>query len=86
MAQETIFSKIIRKEIPADIPLSRRSGDRVSDIQPKAKDPYSDHSQRAHPHRHDVELDHELALGRMFTVARKLTATRASPRTATASS
>ena len=71
MAQETIFSKIIRKEIPADILYQDDLVTAFRDIQPKAKPPILIIPNVLIPTVNDVEPDHELALGRMFTVARK---------------
>jgi histidine triad (HIT) family protein len=56
MANETIFSKIITKEIPADIVYQDDVVTAFRDIATAA----------------DVVAEDELALGRMFTVARKL--------------
>ncbi|MFM4995627.1 purine nucleoside phosphoramidase [Aeromonas sanarellii] len=72
MAQETIFSKIIRKEIPADILYQDDLVTAFRDIQPKAKTHILIVPNVLIPTVNDVEADHELALGRMFTVARKL--------------
>ncbi|MFK8774665.1 HIT domain-containing protein, partial [Aeromonas caviae] len=72
MAQETIFSKIIRKEIPADILYQDDLVTAFRDIQPKAKTHILIIPNVLIPTVNDVEPDHELALGRMFTVARKL--------------
>ena len=74
MAQETIFSKIIRKEIPADILYQDDLVTAFRDIQPKAKTHILIVPNVLIPTVNDVEADHELALGRMFTVARKLAA------------
>ncbi|MGL6004828.1 purine nucleoside phosphoramidase [Aeromonas sobria] len=72
MANETIFSKIIRKEIPADILYQDDLVTAFRDIQPKAKTHILIIPNTLIPTVNDVEAEHELALGRMFTVARKL--------------
>ncbi|CAH0533799.1 Purine nucleoside phosphoramidase [Vibrio stylophorae] len=74
MAEETIFSKIIRGEIPADI---RYQDDLVTafrDISPQAPTHLLIIPNVLIPTVNDVEESHELALGRLFTVARKLAA------------
>ena len=72
MAQETIFSKIIRKEIPADILYQDDLVTAFRDIQPKAKTHILIIPNVLIPTVNDVEPDHELALGRMMTVAAKI--------------
>ena len=71
MAEETIFSKIIRREIPSDIV-----------YQDELVTAFRDISRRRHhilivpnvliPTVNDVTAEHELALGRMMTVAAKI--------------
>ena len=74
MAEETIFSKIIRGEIPAEIVYQDDLVTAFWDIGPRAP---------VHilivPNRHiatvnDVQPEDELAIGRMFTAAAKIAA------------
>ncbi|MCC4263878.1 purine nucleoside phosphoramidase [Oceanimonas baumannii] len=74
MAEETIFSKIIRKEIPADILYQDELVTAFRDISPKAPTHILIIPNVLIPTVNEVEAEHELALGRLFTVARKLAA------------
>lgn len=74
MAEETIFSKIIRKEIPAQILYQDDLVTAFRDINPKAPTHVLIVPNVLIPTVNDVEPEHELALGRLFTVARKLAA------------
>ncbi|GHA19305.1 purine nucleoside phosphoramidase [Oceanisphaera arctica] len=74
MAEETIFSKIIRKEIPADILYQDELVTAFRDISPKAPTHVLIVPNVLIPTVNEVEAEHELALGRLFTVARKLAA------------
>ncbi|SIQ19494.1 histidine triad (HIT) family protein [Aeromonas sp. RU39B] len=74
MAEETIFSKIIRKEIPAQILYQDDLVTAFRDINPKAPTHILIVPNVLIPTVNDVEPEHELALGRLFTVARKLAA------------
>ena len=74
MAQETIFSKIIRREIPADILYQDDLVTAFRDINPRAPTHILIVPNVLIATVNDVEPDHELALGRLFTVARKLAA------------
>ncbi len=74
MAQETIFSKIIRREIPADILYQDDLVTAFRDINPRAPTHILIVPNVLIPTVNDVEPEHELALGRMYTVARKLAA------------
>ncbi|MBU0914098.1 MAG: purine nucleoside phosphoramidase [Gammaproteobacteria bacterium] len=74
MAQETIFSKIIRREIPADILYQDDLVTAFRDINPRAPTHILIVPNVLIPTVNDVESEHELALGRLFTVARKLAA------------
>ncbi|WMC12395.1 purine nucleoside phosphoramidase [Oceanimonas pelagia] len=74
MAEETIFSKIIRKEIPADILYQDELVTAFRDISPKAPTHILIIPNVVIPTVNEVEAEHELALGRLFTVARKLAA------------
>lgn len=72
MAQETIFSKIIRKEIPAEILYQDELVTAFRDIAPQAKTHILIIPNVIIPTVNAVETEHELALGRLFTVARRL--------------
>lgn len=72
MAEETIFSKIIRKEIPADILYQDELVTAFRDLYPKAPTHILIVPNVLIPTVNEVEAEHELALGRLFTVARKL--------------
>lgn len=74
MAQETIFSKIIRREIPADILYQDDLVTAFRDINPRAPTHILIVPNVLIPTVNDVEPQHEQALGRLFTVARKLAA------------
>ncbi|QFI54460.1 purine nucleoside phosphoramidase [Aeromonas simiae] len=74
MAEETIFSKIIRKEIPTQILYQDELVTAFRDINPKAPTHILIVPNTLIPTVNDVEPEHELALGRLFTVARKLAA------------
>lgn len=72
MAEETIFSKIIRKEIPADILYQDELVTAFRDISPQAPTHILIVPNELIPTADDVEPQHEAALGRMFTVAAQL--------------
>lgn len=74
MAEETIFSKIIRKEIPSDIVYQDELVTAFRDIQPQAPTHILIIPNKVIPSVNDVTADDELCLGRLFTVARKLAA------------
>lgn len=74
MAQETIFSKIIRREIPADVLYQDELVTAFRDINPRAPTHILIVPNQLIPTANDVEAEHEAALGRLFTVARKLAA------------
>ena len=74
MAQETIFSKIIRREIPADILYQDDLVTAFRDINQRAPTHILIVPNVLIPTVNDVEPEHELAMGRLFTVARKLAA------------
>ncbi len=67
-----IFARILRGEIPNNTVLETEHTLAFRDIQPKAKTHILIIPNVLIPTVNDVEPDHELALGRMFTVARKL--------------
>jgi histidine triad (HIT) family protein len=72
MAEETIFSKIIRKEIPADVVYQDDLVTAFRDINPRAPSHVLIIPNKLIPTVNDVEAEDELMMGRMFTVARKL--------------
>ncbi|CZF78463.1 HIT-like protein [Grimontia celer] len=74
MAEETIFSKIIRKEIPADVVYQDDLVTAFRDINPRAPSHILIIPNKLIPTVNDIEAEDEVALGRMFTVARKLAA------------
>ncbi|KKA45665.1 MULTISPECIES: purine nucleoside phosphoramidase [Salinivibrio] len=74
MAEETIFSKIIRKEIPADVLYQDELVTAFRDINPRAPVHILVVPNKLIPTTNDVDTDDELALGRMITVAKKLAA------------
>jgi histidine triad (HIT) family protein len=72
MAQETIFSKIIRKEIPAEIVYQDELVTAFRDINPQAPTHVLIVPNKLIPTVNDVTAEDELALGRLFTVARRI--------------
>ena len=70
--EETIFSKIIRKEIPADIVYQDELVTAFRDINPQAPTHVLIIPNKLIPTAADVEAEDEIALGRLFTVARKI--------------
>lgn len=71
-AEETIFSKIIRQEIPATLLYQDDLVTAFRDIQPKAPTHILIVPNKLIPTVNQVTSDDELAMGRLFTVARKL--------------
>ena len=74
MAAETIFSKIIRKEIPANIVYQDELVTAFRDIAPQAKTHILIIPNKLIPTVNDVTEQDEVTLGRLFTVAAKLAA------------
>lgn len=72
MAEETIFSKIIRREIPADIIYQDDLVTAFRDISPQAPVHVLIIPNELIPTANDVTAAHEQALGRLFTVAAKI--------------
>ncbi|MFY2508297.1 purine nucleoside phosphoramidase [Vibrio pectenicida] len=72
MAEETIFSKIIRQEIPADVVYQDDLVTAFRDINPRAPSHILIIPNKLIPTVNDIEEQDELAMGRMFTVARKI--------------
>jgi len=72
MAEETIFSKIIRKEIPADIVYEDDSVMAFRDISPKAPTHVLIIPKKVIPTVNDVAAEDEQLLGRLFVIAAKI--------------
>lgn len=72
MAAETIFSKIIRKEIPADIVYQDELVTAFRDIAPQAPTHILIIPNKLIPTVNDVTAADEATLGRLFTVAAKI--------------
>ncbi|WP_076409315.1 purine nucleoside phosphoramidase [Shewanella sp. UCD-KL12] len=72
MSEETIFSKIIRREIPAEILFQDDLVTAFRDIDPKAPTHILIIPNHLIPTTNDVKSSDEKALGRMVTVAAKL--------------
>ncbi|HRW03836.1 MAG TPA: purine nucleoside phosphoramidase [Caldilineaceae bacterium] len=75
MAEETIFSKIIRREIPSDIVYQDELVTAFRDINPQAPTHILIVPNKLIPTANDVSAEDEIALGRLFTVAAKLAET-----------
>lgn len=72
MAEETIFSKIIRQEVPAPLLYQDELVSAFRDISPRAKSHILIVPNKLIPTINDVKEEDELTLGRMVTVAKKL--------------
>ena len=72
MAAETIFSKIIRKEIPANIVYQDELVTAFRDIAPQAPTHILIIPNKLIPTVNDVTTEDEATLGRLFTVAAKI--------------
>jgi histidine triad (HIT) family protein len=72
MPEETIFSKIIRREIPADILYQDDLVTAFRDINPQAPSHILIIPNKLIPTANDVTLEDEPILGRLFTVAAKI--------------
>ncbi|CAM4189749.1 purine nucleoside phosphoramidase [Vibrio agarivorans] len=72
MAEETIFSKIIRKEIPSDIVYQDDLVTAFRDITPRAPVHVLIIPNKLIPTVNDIQADDELVMGRLFTVAKKI--------------
>lgn len=72
MAEETIFSKIINKEIPADLLYQDDLVTAFRDINPRAPSHILIIPNKLIPTANDVEAEDEAMMGRLFTVARRL--------------
>lgn len=84
MAEETIFSKIIRREIPADIVYQDELVTAFRDISPQAPTHILIVPNVLVPTVNDVTAEHEQALGRLLLSRRKSRSRKASPKTAIA--
>jgi histidine triad (HIT) family protein len=74
MPEETIFSKIINKEIPADIVFQDDRVTAFRDINPKAPTHILIIPNKVIPTTNDVTPDDEQTLGHLFIVAKELAA------------
>ena len=72
MAEETIFSKIIRKEVPADIVYQDDLATAFRDINPRAPTHILIIPNNLIPTVDDVTPEDEQVLGRLFIVASKI--------------
>lgn len=72
MAEETIFSKIIRKEIPANIVYQDELVTAFRDIAPQAPTHIVIIPNKLIPTVNDVTPEDETTLGHLFTVAAKI--------------
>jgi histidine triad (HIT) family protein len=70
--EETIFSKIIRQEIPAPLLFQDELVTAFRDITPQANSHILIIPNKLIPTVNDIEQEDELTMGRMFTVAKKL--------------
>ena len=71
-AEETIFSKIIRQEIPTPLLFQDELVTAFRDISPQASSHILIIPNKLIPTANDIEQEDELTIGRMFTVAKKL--------------
>ena len=74
MAKETIFSKIIRKEIPSDIVFQDDQVTAFRDINPQAPTHILIVPNKVIPTVDDVTPEDEAVIGRLFSVASRLAA------------
>ena len=72
MTEKTLFSKIIEREIPADIVFQDERVTAFRDINPQAPTLILIVPNKAIPTVNDVTSDDENTLGRLFIVAKKL--------------
>src|SRR5690554_2340633 len=72
MSEETIFSKIIRREVPADIVYQDDLVTAFRDSNPQAPTHVLIVPNELVPTAADVRPEHEPALGRLFTAAAKI--------------
>lgn len=74
MANETIFSKIIRREVPSDIVYQDEQVTAFRDINPQAPVHILIVPNKLIPTANDVTEEDEQLLGHMFVVAKKIAA------------
>ena len=74
MAEETIFSKIIRKEIPSDIVFQDDQVTAFRDINPQAPTHILIVPNKVIPTVDDVTPEDEAVIGRLFSIASRLAA------------
>lgn len=74
MINESIFSKIINRNIPADIIYQDELVTAFRDISPKAPIHILIVTNVLIPTVNDIRTEHEVSLGRLFTIAAKLAA------------
>ncbi|MFH0265408.1 HIT domain-containing protein [Vibrio rumoiensis] len=72
MAEETIFTKIINKEILSDMLYQDELVTAFRDISPRAPSHILIIPNKLIPTTNDIEEEDELVMGRLFTVAKKL--------------
>lgn len=72
MTEETLFSKIVKKEIPSDMVYQDELVTAFRDINPATPTHVLIVPNKIIPTVDDVEPEDELALGRLFTVAKKI--------------
>ncbi len=72
MTQDTLFSKIVKKQIPSDMLYQDELVTAFRDINPSAPTHILIVPNRIIPTVDDISEEDETALGRMFTVAKKL--------------
>lgn len=72
MAEETIFSKIIRKEIPSGMVYQDELVTAFRDINPQAPTHILIVPNKLIPTVNDISAEDEAVLGRLFTVAAKI--------------
>jgi histidine triad (HIT) family protein len=72
MAEETIFSKIIRREIPADIVFQDQRVTAFRDISPQAATHILIIPNKLIPTLNDIDVEDEATLGHMIIVAAQI--------------
>ena len=74
MSEDTLFSRIVKREIPADIIYQDDRVTAFRDINPQAPTHVLIVPNKVIPTVNDVTEEDEMTLGRLFTVAKKLAA------------
>lgn len=72
MAEETIFRKIINKEIPADLLYQDQFVTAFRDIHPQAPTHILIIPNKLIATANEIEIEDELLIGKLYTVAKKL--------------